>query len=583
MFVVTGLHTKRRPPIGVDSSSSAIEKQCVERLPAVSRQHRHSLSLSSSQAAPQVLGPRMTRNDSDRDAWNRREMGRRPPIKVPPGRPAPARVRKFIPKPLILVERMKARQLLLESSPPIASEPCVAPESVNRPASAMIAPPSSHVTPLTHRIPVCGILSNDLRSSSSVSLRVSSRNDIVFGSGFEMMPRSVRPLSAVTLADSSSSTDTFVADSPCYTKQASKVPVLAVPSVHHVDADSDKKCVSDTGVSAFVDSAAADFVHRTCQSTNTFEPFVTSTPLASSQPNTSGIPSPTAFITSTVYTTCPPEQTLESSDSFEIVSPTSREVYPFNPLKDAYIVKFPNSRSTVSLSNGTTLASLSSTAGSYSRLAKSGVPLATLANAPKPVLDLRRLPSRIASPSPTLVLDGVFALPRPSSLSSSPSPRRTLNGFPQPRKPTSRRPLSDISNTLAIASPSRPLSTSPTSSHGQAGPESPRSKLAHVLTAHVQPETMSHTRKQVRVPLLVKGVEVSSDLRTRCEIEGLRVRRAVGRGHGHGHGRGDGGGDVNGDNGGRGMIERMSLASVGMVAKLRARWETGAVERGGCA
>lgn len=87
----------------------------------------------------------------------------------------------------------------------------------------------------------------------------------------------------------------------------------------------------------------------------------------------------------------------------------------------------------------------------------------------------------------------------------------------------------------------------------------------------------------MRVPLLVKGVEVSSDLRTRCEIEGLRVRRAVGRGHGHGHGRGDGGGDVNGDNGGRGMIERMSLASVGMVAKLRARWETGAVERGGCA
>ncbi|KAG8214991.1 hypothetical protein J3R82DRAFT_8395 [Butyriboletus roseoflavus] len=576
MFVVTGLHTKRRQPIGVDSSSATIEKHSVERLPAVSHQHRHlhkHLCLSSNKVAPRVSEPRMTRNDSNRDAWNRREIGKRPSIKGPPGRPASTRVRKFIPKPLILVERMRARQILLESSPPVASESRVAPDSVNRPTIAMTAPPSTHVTPTTHRIPTCSILSNDSHSSSSVSFRVSSQNDVVFGSGSGMIPRSVRPLSVVTLADSSSSTDTFVADSPCCIKQASsKVPVLAVTSVHlNVESDVDKKSVSDTGVPVFVDSILAGFVHRTCQSTDTFEPFATSTPFTTSQGNTGSVPSPTAFITSTVYSTCPLEQTPGFSDSVGIVSLTSREVYPFNAPKGAYIVKLPDSGSTVSLSNRTSVASLPSTAMSYSRLIKSGAPLATLANAPKPVLDFKRLSTRVGSPSPTLVLDGVFALPCTSSPSFSPSPRRRLNGFPRPRKPTSRRPLSDISNTLAIAPASQPLSTSPTSSCVQAGPESPRSKLAHVLTAHVQPHTMTRTR----VPPLVKGVEVSNDPRTQREIEGLRVRRAVGRD------RSDGGGDVDGENDGRGMVERMSLASVGMVAKLRARWETGAVAHGG--
>lgn len=86
---------------------------------------------------------------------------------------------------------------------------------------------------------------------------------------------------------------------------------------------------------------------------------------------------------------------------------------------------------------------------------------------------------------------------------------------------------------------------------------------------------MNRTRKQARVPPLVKGVQVSNDPRTQCKIEGLRARRAIGLG--------GSGGEVGGDNtsDGRGAIERMSLASVGMVAKLRARWEAGAVEHRG--
>ncbi|KAH0836333.1 hypothetical protein J3R83DRAFT_7885 [Lanmaoa asiatica] len=577
MFVVTGLHTKRRPPVGIDKSSVTIEKQCVERfglLPVVSRSRLrlHPVkNSSSSQAVRRVSEPRMPRNDSDKDTWNRGEKGKCPPVKVPLGRPAQTRIRRFIPKPLILVERMKARQLLFESSAPVASESCVTPESLNRPMTGMIPPLSTYVTPTAHRIPTCGLLSSDSHSSSCVSFQVSSRND-VFGSGFGMIPRSVRPLSVVTLADSSSSTDTFVADSPCCIKQTSKVPVLAVTNVHlNVESDPGKKSVSDTSVRVHVDSTTTDFVHQTCQSTDTFEPAVTSTPFTSSQANANGVPSPVAFVASTVYPTHPWEQMLGLSNSFEIVSPTSRAVYPFNAPKGAYIVKLPSSGSAVSLSNRTSPASLSSTAMSYSRLTKPCAPLTTLSNAPKPALAFRRLSGRVASPSPTLVLDGVFALPRAPSLSSSPSPRRTLNGFPRPRKPTSRRPLSDISNVLAIVSPSQPLSTPPTSSRGQPGAESPRSKLARVLTAHVRPQTMARTRRQGRVPPLVKGIQVSNDPRTQCEIEGLRVRRAVGLGRA--------GGD--GDGGGKGTSERMSLASVGMVAKLRARWETGAVEHGG--
>ena len=145
MFVVTGLHTKRRPHTGTDKSSATIRKQCVDRLsliPVVSPSRRRlcpvkpSVSTSSSGlAAPRVSEPRMTWNDSDWDAWNpgRNEKGRRPPIKVPlAGRVAPTRVRKFIPKPLILVERMKARQLLLESSPPVASETRTTSGSLNQ-------------------------------------------------------------------------------------------------------------------------------------------------------------------------------------------------------------------------------------------------------------------------------------------------------------------------------------------------------------------------------------------------------------------------------------------------------------------
>ena len=581
MFVVTGLHTKRRPHIGTDKPTATIRKQYIGRLgllPAATRPHQRlrpvklSASVSSfGQAACRVSEPGMVRNDSGKDAWNRNEKGRAPPIQVPL---APARVRRFIPKPLILVERMKARQLLLESSLPVTSESCTVPGSLNRPRTAVTTPLSTYVTPTTHRIRICSTLSSDSHDSSSVSFRVSLQNDVVFGNGFGMMPQSVRSLSVVALRDSSSSTDTFVADSPCCIKRASfKVPLLVTetdaPNLRlDVGSDPGKKRVSHTGVPVLVDSVAADVVHRTCQ-TDTFEPTVTSTPFASSQANTNGIPSPTAFITSTVYPICPPKQMPGLSDEFEIVSPTSRAMYPFNAPKGAYIVKLPNSGSTISLSNRTSLARSSSTAMSYSRLTKPGAPPATFTNALKPTLDFRRLSSRAAPASPTLVLDGVFALPQ-SSPSSLPSPRRTLNGFHRPRKPAPRRPLADISNVPAIASPSQPvpLSTSQTSSCGQSGPESPRTKLARVLTSHARPQTIDPARKHTRVPPLVKGVRVSNDPRTQCEIEGLRMRRVVGLGRGLGPGS-----DVGGD-GRRGANERMSLAGIGIVAKLRARWET---------
>lgn len=583
MFVVTGLHTKRRPHIGTDKPTATIRKQYIGKLgllPPVTRPHQHirpvklSASVSSlSQAAPRVSEPRMARNDSEKGALNRNEQGRPPPIKVPL---APARVRRFIPKPLVLVERMKARRLLLGASPPVDSESRAVPGSLNYPRTAVTTPLSTHVTPTTRRIRTCSTLSSDSHHSSSVSFRVSLQNDVVFGSGFGMMPQSVRPLSVVALRDSSSSTDTFVADSPCCIKRASfKVPLLVTetdPTNHHLDVGSDprKKGVPYTGVPVLVNSVAADVVHRTCH-TDTFEPTVTSTPFASSQANTNGIPSPTAFITSTVYPICPPEQTPGLSDESEIVSPTSRAMYSFNAPKSAYIVKLPNSGFTISLSNGTSLACSSNTAMSYTRLTKPGAPSATFTNAPKLALDFGRLSSRAAPASPTLVLDGVFAFPQlsPSSLLS---PYRTLNGFHRPRKPASRRPLADISNVPAITSPSQPvpLSTSQTSSRGESGPESPRTRLARVLTTHARPQTMDQARKHTRVPPLVRGVWVSNDPRTQCEIEGLRMRRVVGLGRGHGLG-----GNVRDDGGRRGAIERMSLAGVGMVAKLRARWEMG--------
>ncbi|KAG6370404.1 hypothetical protein JVT61DRAFT_12125 [Boletus reticuloceps] len=96
-------------------------------------------------------------------------------------------------------------------------------------------------------------------------------------------------------------------------------------------------------------------------------------------------------------------------------------------------------------------------------------------------------------------------------------------------------PLVDKTNAQAVASPPQPVllsgttvtATFPTSrsSHGlsrSASPESPWSKLAHVLTANAQPQVMRRTRQPACVPLLVK-VEVSIDPRTQCEIEGLKV------------------------------------------------------------
>ena len=65
-----------------------------------------------------------------------------------------------------------------------------------------------------------------------------------------MMPRSVRPLSVVTVGDSSGSTDTFVVDSPCCIKRASFRVLLLVTATDatnvHLDVGSDpgKKSVS---------------------------------------------------------------------------------------------------------------------------------------------------------------------------------------------------------------------------------------------------------------------------------------------------------------------------------------------------
>ncbi|KAF8433227.1 hypothetical protein L210DRAFT_3556704 [Boletus edulis BED1] len=541
---------------------------------------------SSGRAAPHIPRPRMTPSDGDVDARNRHDKGRHPPARVPPRRVAPPRVRKFIPKPLILVERMMALQLVLESSPPVA------PASLT---CSKTTPPPTHVTPPMRRASARDTLLSGSHSSSSVSFLASLHNNAVCSSCLRMMPRPMTCLSLVTLDERSSSTDTFVADSPCFVKKtSSNVPLLITENETTnvcLDTASDpgKKFVSHAWIPVLLDSVSADFVHWTCQSIDVFEPAMTSTPITSSQANTNGVPSPMKFTTTTVSPTCLPEQALGFAENSQIVSPTSRAVYPFNAPNGAYIVKLPNSRPADLLSNWTRPTSPSSTALSHSKLTMTDAPSALFANAHKPAFDLKRLSSRTASPSPTLVLDGVFALPRPTPTPSA-SPRRTLKRFPRPRKTSSRRPLVDKANAQVVASPAQPVpllsgttvtATFPTSrsSHGpsgSAGPESPRSKLAHVLTANAQPQTMRRTRQQARVPPLVKGVEVSIDPRTQCEIEGLRMRKVVvlGRGDGAMGGSGDLGDD--GGRSGKGAIERMSLARVGIVAKLRARWEMGA-------
>lgn len=600
MFVVTGLHSKRRPYTGSLKSSKTTRRQIIEKpsFPLVvshSNRHPRHVNISASPLAtapPRVSGPSMTRNESNIGTWNRSDKAGHT-IKIAFGRVAPPRVRRFIPKPLILVERMKARQLLLESLPADASESRVVPGSLTCPKNTTTTPLSAHMTPPTRWRSTCRTRSSDSHSSSSVSFLLSLRNDTVPRSGFGMMPRVRRPLSVVTLGDSSASTDTFVADSPCYVKRASsKLPLLVATTdttQAHLDVEScPGEQVSHTGHLVSVDSVAADFVHPTCQLTDSFEPPETSTPFASGQAATHGVISPMAFIASAECPTRIPEQTPanEPSGGLEIMSPTSRAVYHFNSPTGAHIVRLPNS--------GTCLKSWSSTDMSHPPLTKSGSPGVTLASVPKPALDLKRPSGRGTSPSPTLVLDGVFALsqlPSPAlSASSEPLPQKTLDGgFARPRKPTSRRrPFSDTSNTPTDASPSQRRSASPMSPHGRSGTaleSSPRSKLAGVLTAHAlaRPPTLtqaqtgilvSGVRKQAHaaVPPLVKGVPASNDPRTQCEIEGLRARRVVGLSRDTGR---DDCGDGSGASTARGAIERMSLASVGVVAKLRAQWEAG--------
>ncbi|KAG6370826.1 hypothetical protein JVT61DRAFT_11038 [Boletus reticuloceps] len=225
------------------------------------------------------------------------------------------------------------------------------------------------------------------------------------------------------------------------------------------------------------------------------------------------------FTTTTVSPTCLLEQALGFTESSQIVSPTSQAVYPFNAPNGAYIVKLLNSRPADFLLNWTRPTSPSSTALSHSRLTMTGAPSALFAKRtqahfrPKATLEPHRIP-----------------------IPDIASPGGTLKGFPRPREPSSCRPLVDKANAQAVASPPQPVplsgttvtATFPTSrsSHGpsrSASPESPRSKLAHVLTTNAQPQVMRRTRQQARVPLLVKGVEVSIDPRTQCGIEGLKV------------------------------------------------------------
>ena len=548
----------------------------------------------------------MTRNDSDKAASNRGEKCRRPFMKLPLRRQIPTGVRKFIPRPLILVERMKARQLALDSSPLVPSGPYVSPESLNHSAIAMITPLSTHITPAPQQMLTRGVLSFDSDSSGSVSFRMSSRRGVLFGSGFGMMTRSRRPFSIDTLGGSSSSGDTFVADSPCFIKQASKAPVpvteINTINIHETVGSDPEKNVFGTGVSVPLHSVSGNPRFRSSGSTDSFVPAITSTPFASGLANNIDVPSPMTFISSAIPTICPLEQVPG------LCSLTSRAMYPFDAPMDTYIVKLPNATSTTPPSNKTRFTSKPSIAVPCSRLPKPRAPLATLVSGPKSSLYFKRLSDRVASPSPTLVLDGVFALPYvpslppssppptftpPSSLSSH-SPRQMP--LPRSRKPSSRSrrpPLltpfvthTRTLNAYAIApgsSPSQPhsssFSASPTSSPGHPG-ESPRSKLARVLTTHAEsPVSVSVLRVhppgngngRQSVPPFVKGVQASNDPRTPCGIEGLRTRKVVCFGHGSGSGSGNaaGGGIIDV----KGAMERVTLAGIGMVAKLCARWE----------
>ncbi|KAF8121011.1 hypothetical protein EV363DRAFT_1302508 [Boletus edulis] len=186
------------------------------------------------------------------------------PVKVQPRQVAPPRVRKFIPKLLILVKRMKARQLVLKSS----SESCIAPASLTRSKTALTTPLSTHVTSPMHQASVRDTFLSSSHSSSSVSFLASLHNNDVCGSCFGMMPRPMGCLSLLTLDEHSSSTDTFVADSPCLVKKtSSNVPLLITENETaniYLDTASDpgKKFVSHAWIPAvLLDSVSADFVH----------------------------------------------------------------------------------------------------------------------------------------------------------------------------------------------------------------------------------------------------------------------------------------------------------------------------------
>ncbi|KAG9309535.1 hypothetical protein JVU11DRAFT_10509 [Chiua virens] len=581
MFVVAALHTKRRPSTDIVKSSQAIERPRVAKAKQFQDPHRR--------LAPRVPQTRMTQIDHDGSACNH-EASSHLPIKLRLGRLAPTRVRKFIPKPLVLVERMKSRQLLLELSSPFASEAGASHESSRR--TMALAPPfPTHLTPTASR-KLSFVLSSTSHSSSSVSFRVPSQNDVVFGNGFgQMRPRSRRRLSVATLGDNSASTDTFVADSPCFSKRASKlaVQVMEITTTNiHVNVE---KRPSVGGVSLRFDSdlVASDLVCYTSNSGDAFEPGITSTPFGSGRADTSRTLSLTQLVP-TVYPSRGWEQTFRADTSLVVASPTSRPMYRFNSHKGAYVVKLPSSRSTGSPLDRPSQPP-SRTVPPHPPTQRDPLPV-PLATQPKPALDFKGPLSRIASSPPTLVLDGVFALPHAPTPPLSPVSRRTSNALSRPCKPTPRRPLTNVSNAVLVAHhPLEPISlSSPTACGRQPGsesqpgpgPESPRSKLAHVLTAHVHPQTTTPVmRKPRRVP---PPPVTEAQVLNIPRVQGLRIRKKAELARCDTSGSNNKGGDPNGGKGevdavgGKGAIERMACAGVGMVARLRARWERGTVE-----
>ncbi|KAF8121049.1 hypothetical protein EV363DRAFT_1302532 [Boletus edulis] len=124
-----------------------------------------------------------------------------------------------------------------------------------------VLPAASH----SHQCPppVKPTLSFRFRASTSPSLGV-----ILGQHCFGMMPRPMGCLSLLTLDEHSSSTDTFVADSPCLVKKtSSNVPLLITENETaniYLDTASDpgKKFVSHAWIPAvLLDSVSADFVH----------------------------------------------------------------------------------------------------------------------------------------------------------------------------------------------------------------------------------------------------------------------------------------------------------------------------------